>query len=216
MSATQMKRPNPEVLSDAELATIAKSAQTRIYSTRTVIVSEGDKSDALYVIAEGRCRAFVSDADGREAILADLGPGEYFGEVAMDEGTRSASVITLEPAKLYVVTAERFRAFLAENPDFAFHFIRKLLHRIRSLTRNVSNLALLDVYGRVAKLFTDAAVVENGRSVMPERMTQTEIASLVGSSRETVGRILDDLVQGGYLALDKDRIVILRTPPAKW
>lgn len=216
MSATDVARPNPEILNDEELAVIARSAETRIFSTRTVIVSEGDKSDALYVIAEGRCRAFVSDGSGREAILADMGPGEYFGEVAIDEGTRSASVITVEPSKLYVVTADRFRAFLAENPDFAFHFIRKLLHRIRSLTRNVSNLALLDVHGRVVKLLAEAAVEEGGRRLLPERMTQTEIASFVGCSRETVGRILNDLVQGGYIALEKDRIVILRTPPAQW
>lgn len=216
MSAAETGRPSPEVLNEEELAAIAKSAETRIFSTRTVIVSEGDRSDALYVIAEGRCRAFVSDGSGREAILADLGPGEYFGEVAMEEGTRSASVITLEPSKLYVVTADRFRAFLAENPDFALHFIRKLLHRIRSLTRNVSDLALLDVYGRVAKLLTEAAVAENGRMILPERMTQTEIASLTGCSRETVGRIFNDLVQGGYIALEKDRIVVLRTPPAQW
>lgn len=216
MSAPDPGRPNPEILNAEELAAISRSAVTRIFSTRTVIVTEGDKSDALYVIAEGRCRAFVSDESGREAILSDMGPGEYFGEVAMDEGPRSASVITLEPTKLYVVTADRFREFLAENPDFAFHFIRKLLHRIRGLTRNVSSLALLDVYGRVARLLTESAVEENGRQVMPDRMTQTEIASRVGCSREMVSRIFKDLVQGGYISLEKDRIVIHRKPPARW
>ena len=206
---------DPEVLGEAELAEISRSAIPRSYPARTVIVSEGDRSDALYVILEGRCRAYVSDENGREAILSDMGPGEYFGEVAMDKGPRSASVVTLEPAKLLVVPAERFRAFLAENPDFAFHFIGKLLHRIRELTHNVSGLALLDAYGRVARLLLESAREEDGRQVVAERMTQTEIASRVGCSREMVSRIFKDLVQGGYVSVEKERIVILRRPPER-
>ena len=204
-----------EVLGEAELAEISRSAIPRSYPARTVIVSEGDRSDALYVILEGRCRAYVSDENGREAILSDMGPGEYFGEVAMDKGPRSASVVTLEPAKLLVVPAERFRAFLAENPDFAFHFIGKLLHRIRELTHNVSGLALLDAYGRVARLLLESAREEDGRQVVAERMTQAEIASRVGCSREMVSRIFKDLVRGGYVSVEKERIVILRRPPER-
>ena len=120
---------DPEVLGPAELAAISRSAVARSYPERTVIVTEGDASDSLFVILEGRCRAYVSDENGREAILSDMGPGEYFGEVAMDKGPRSASVVTLEPAKLLVVPAERFRAFLAENPDFAFHFMQIQIHQ---------------------------------------------------------------------------------------
>jgi CRP/FNR family cyclic AMP-dependent transcriptional regulator len=208
-------RQEPDVLSPAELAAISRSAVPRSYAERTIVVTEGDASDALYVILEGRCRAYVSDENGREAILSDMGPGEYFGEVAMDKGPRSASVVTLEPAKLLVVPAERFRAFLAENPDFAFHFIGKLLHRIRELTHNVSGLALLDAYGRVARLLLESAREEDGRQVVAERMTQAEIASRVGCSREMVSRIFKDLVQGGYVSVEKDRIVILRRPPER-
>jgi len=206
---------DPEVLGQAELAEISRSATPRSYPARTVIVSEGDLSDALYVILEGRCRAYVSDENGREAILSDMGPGEYFGEVAMDEGPRSASVVTLEPAKLLVVPAERFRAFLAENPDFAFHFIAKLLHRIRELTHNVGGLALLDAYGRVSRLLMESAREEGGRQVVAERMTQAEIASRVGCSREMVSRIFKDLVRGGYVSVEKERIVVLRRPPER-
>ena len=177
MSARDEDRRDSEVLGVEELAAIARSAVPRSYPARTVIVMEGDRSDALYVILEGRCRAYVSDESGREAILSDMGPGEYFGEVAMDEGPRSASVVTLEPTKLLTVPNEQFRAFLAANPDFAFHFIRKLLHRIRELTRNVSGLALLDAYGRVARLLLESAREEDGRQVVAERMTQSEIAS---------------------------------------
>jgi CRP/FNR family transcriptional regulator, cyclic AMP receptor protein len=216
MNPVEQVRPSPEVLGEGELEAIARVAVARGYPARTVIVTEGDDTDALFVILEGRCRAYVSDESGREAILSDMGPGEYFGEVAIDEGPRSASVITLEPTKLLVVPAERFRTFLAENPDFAFHFIRKLLHRIRELTHNVSGLALLDVYGRVARLLMESAVEEGGRQVVHERMTQSEIAARVGCSREMVSRIFKDLVQGGYVSLEKERIVINRKPPARW
>jgi CRP/FNR family cyclic AMP-dependent transcriptional regulator len=210
------ERPDPGVLSEQELAAISRTAVTRTYPARTVIVTEGDQTNALFVILEGRCRAFLSSDNGREAVLNDMGPGEYFGEVAFDEGPRSASVITLEKSRLLVVSQEEFRAFLAGNPDFTFHFIRKLLHRIRELTRNVSGLALLDVYGRVARLLMESAVEEDGHQVVPARMTQSEIASRVGCSREMVSRIFKDLVQGGYIALEKDRIVIHRRPPPRW
>ena len=208
---------DPEVLDPEELAAISRSAVARSYPERTVIVTEGDASDSLFVILEGRCRAYVSDENGREAILSDMGPGEYFGEVAMDEGPRSASVVTLEPTKLLVVPADRFRAFLAENPDFAFHFILKLLHRIRELTHNVSGLALLDAYGRVARLLRESARDEEGRQVVAERMTQTEIASRVGCSREMVTRQLKDLQEGGYLSARRGgEIVLLKALPPRW
>jgi CRP/FNR family cyclic AMP-dependent transcriptional regulator len=208
--------PNPGVLTEAELASIAPNAPTRHYPARTVIVTEGDRAGTLFVILEGRCKAYVSGEDGREAVLSVMGPGEYFGEITLDDGPRSASVMTLEPSRLLVVPQGEFQAFLAGNPEFAFHFVRKLIRRIRDLTRTVGNLSLLDVYGRVARLLLDSAQEEDGRLAIPERLTQTDIASRVGCSREMVSRIFKDLVQGGYISVEKERIVIHRRPPSKW
>jgi CRP/FNR family cyclic AMP-dependent transcriptional regulator len=208
-------KPDPSLLAPDELAAISPHAKARVYPAKTIVVTEGDRAGALFVILEGRCKAYVSDEDGREAVLSVMGPGEYFGEITLDDGPRSASVMTLEPTKLLVVPLDQFRDLVAANPDFATHFIGKLIRRIRELTKTVGNLALLDVYGRVARLLLDSAREEGGRLVV-ERLRQTDIAGRVGCSREMVSRIFKDLVKGGYIALEEERIVIVRKPPAKW
>jgi len=208
-------RPDPSILTAEELAAISPHAKVRVYSAKTIVVTEGDRAGALFVILEGRCKAYVSDEDGREAVLSVMGPGEYFGEITLDDGPRSASVMTLEQVRLLVVPPKEFRDFVAANPDFATHFIGKLIRRIRDLTKTVGNLALLDVYGRVARLLLDSARDEGGRQVV-DRLRQTDIAGRVGCSREMVSRIFKDLVKGSYIALEEERIVILRKPPAKW
>jgi CRP/FNR family cyclic AMP-dependent transcriptional regulator len=215
MSPDTPEKPDPSILTATELAAISPHAKARVYPAKTVVVTEGDRAGALFVILEGRCKAYVSDEDGREAVLSVMGPGEYFGEITLDDGPRSASVMTLEQAKLLVVPQKEFRDFIAANPDFATHFIGKLIRRIRELTKAVGNLSLLDVYGRVARLLLDSAREENGRQVV-ERLRQTDIAGRVGCSREMVSRIFKDLVKGGYIALEEERIVIVRKPPAKW
>jgi len=203
-------------LSAEELAEIAKHGVTRDFRARTILVTEGDKTDALYIILEGRVKAYVSDSDGREAVLSVMGPGEYFGEIAFDEGPRSASVVTLEPCRMVVVPRAEVADFVKRNPTFAMHFINQLISRVRSLTDNVRSLALMDAYGRVARLLLDSAITENGVQFVPEKLTQAEIASRVGCSREMVSRIFKGLVQGNYISILPDRIVINRQPPARW
>lgn len=203
-------------LSAAELEEISRHAVARDFRERTVLVTEGDDSDSLYIILEGRVRAYVSDGEGREAVLSVMGPGEYFGEIAFDEGPRSASVITLEPCRLLVVPRTDFADFIQRSPAFATHFIYRLIGRIRTLTNNVRSLALMDAYGRVARLLLETSVTKDGVQAIPEKLTQAEIASRVGCSREMVSRILKDLVQGGYISVEPERIVIHRKPPARW
>ena len=203
-------------LSPAELAEISRNGVVREFRPRTVLVSEGESSDALYIILEGRVRASVGDGSGREAILSEMGPGEYFGEIALDTGPRSATVTTLEKCRVCVVPQADFASFLAGNPAFANHFTRHLINRIRSLTRNVRSLALMDAYGRVARLLLEGAITKGGVQYLPERPTQADIAGRAGCSREMVSRILRDLVHGRYITLEPDRIVINRKPPAKW
>ena len=211
------REPLPaDVLDAEELREISRTAVTRRYPAKAVIVSEGDRSDALFIIVEGRARAFVSSESGREAVLSTMGPGEYFGEVALDDGPRSANVMTLEPSVLSVVSRANFSEFIRANPRFAAHFIRKLMARIRALTESVRTLALMDAYGRVARLLLEESVTEGGEQFVPERLTQADIAGRVGCSREMVSRIFKDLVRGGYIGLEPARIVIHRKPPARW
>ena len=191
-------------------------AIARAYPKSTIIVSEGDRTDSLYIILEGRVKAFVSDDRGHEVVLSTQGPGEYFGEMVLDEGPRSASVMTLEPSRFLVVPKKDFRDFVARNPAFALSLLEKLIHRARALTESVKSLALMDVYGRVARLLLELAEERDGALVIGERLTQQEIASRVGASREMVSRILKDLSTGGYIAIERSRMVLTSRPPAHW
>jgi CRP/FNR family cyclic AMP-dependent transcriptional regulator len=203
-------------LSDAELKAIGSRGVARSYPRNTIIVSEGDKTDSLYIILEGRVKAFVSDDDGRDVVLSTQGPGEYFGEMVLDEGPRSASIMTLEASRFLVVPKNDFRDFVARNPAFALNLIEKLIGRARALTASVKSLALMDVYGRVARLLLELAEDNGGRLAIQQRMTQQDIASRIGASREMVSRILKDLSIGGYLTQSRAGIVLHRKPPEHW
>jgi len=204
------------VLTAGELQAISPHAQTRAFPRNAVVLNEGDRTDSLYIILEGRVKAFVADPDGKEVVLSTQGAGEYFGEMALDEGPRSASIMTLEPSRFLVVPQSDFKDFLLKNPAVAVRVIEKLIHRVRALTKNVKSLALMDVYGRIARLLLELAVERDGRLVISERLTQKEIASRIGASREMVSLILKDLTVGGYIRSEGHTIVIERTPPPRW
>lgn len=216
MSANDDRAPSRFALSPAELRDITAHAVTRAFPRNAVVLNEGDRTDSLYIILEGRVKAFVADADGKEVVLSTQGPGEYFGEMVLDEGPRSASVMTLEASRFVIVPKANFKDFLVRNPLFAARMIEKLIHRVRALTENVKSLALMDVYGRIARLLLDLAEKRDGRLVITERLTQKDIASRVGASREMVSLILKDLTAGGYIRNEGHTIVIERTPPQHW
>jgi len=204
-------------LSDADLMAVGSHGIARSYPKNTIIVTEGDKTDSLYVILEGRVKVFVSDDSGNEVLLLTQGAGEYFGELVLDEGPRSASIMTLEPSRFLVVPKADFREFVMHNPAFALSLIEKLIGRVRSLTASVKSLAHMDVYGRVARLLLDLAEESGGGKLsIPQRLTQQDIASRIGASREMVSRILKDLSTGGYLTQSRTGIVLHRKPPEHW
>ena len=217
MQASKPKEPSPcDVLSDAELKALSRRAIMRAFAKNTVVVSEGDRADSLYIVLSGRVRVYVSDDQGKEMFLSEAGKGEYFGEMALDEGPRSASVITLEPTRFLVVPKDDFAAFLAQSPEFALHLVRKLIRRVRALTHDVKSLALMDVYGRVARMLLDLAVERDGALVIDDRPTQQEMANRIGASREMISRILTELAAGGYIEVARDRITICRALPCGW
>ena len=141
---------------------------------------------------------------------------EYFGELALlDDAARSASVMCLEDCTLSVISRQAFEDFLATHLELALPLLRGLARRVRVLTDNVKSLSLLDVYGRVAKLLLEEAS-EDGERLITSKMTQQDIASRVGSSREMISRILKDLKLGGYIDIEDKRIVINQPLPEKW
>lgn len=199
-----------------ELQAISAHALTRAFPKNTVVITEGDRSDSLYIILSGKVKFYVSDEQGKEIILSEAGPGEYFGEISLDDGPRSASVMTLEATRFSIVPKEDFRSFLARSPEFAFNLIGKLIHRVRELTENVKSLALMDVYGRVAHMLVDLAEDDNGQLVIAEKPTQQDMANRIGASREMISKILKDLEAGGYIIVDSRRIVIAKNLPRGW
>jgi CRP/FNR family cyclic AMP-dependent transcriptional regulator len=203
-------------LAEPEITTLAGQAIVRTFPKNTIVVTEGERSDSLYVILSGRVKVFVSDEDGRDLVLNVVGAGEYFGELALDEGPRSASVATLEPSRMAVIPNEVLKTFLTSHPAAAVHLIRVLIGRTRRSTESLKNLAMLDVYGRVAKLLLELAREVDGKLVVEERLTQQDIGERVGASREMVSRILKDLTAGGYVGNEGGKIVVHRRPPRGW
>jgi CRP/FNR family cyclic AMP-dependent transcriptional regulator len=202
-------------LESAELQELTRGAAVRKLPRQALVVSEGDRTDSLYVILSGKVKVFLAE-EGRQLTLRHLGPGDYFGEMVLDEGPRSASVITLEPSEFAVVSREQFQRFIAAHPEFTLRLIKKLIGLTRALTNNVRSLALLDVYGRVARLLLELAETQDGKRVIPEKLTQREIANRVGASREMIGLILRDLTIGGYISVSGKQITINREPPKHW
>jgi len=203
-------------LSESLLAGVGARAVVRKYPKNSIVLDEGDRSDSLYLIRSGRVKVYVADENGRELVLSILGPKEYFGEITLDGGLRSAAAVTLEPCALLVIPGAEVKRMLAADADFTLSLVFKLTHRIRALTDTVKALALQDVYARLARMLDERAVEMNGKRVIDERLTHQAIAERIGASREMVSRLLKDLVAGGYLTIEKKRIVLNRKLPLEW
>ena len=202
----------PQGLFDA----VALRGQTRSFPTHAILINEGDSTDSLYIVLTGRVKAYASSEDGREVVLTEYGPGDYFGELSLDGARRSASVKAIEPCTCRVVQGSELQVFLSEYPEFAMHLTRKLIRMVRRLTDQVRSLALQDVYSRVVRLLHESSEAVGTERVMRRRLTQQDIADRVGSSREMVNRVMKELAAGGYVTQREGRIVLLRKPPTSW
>lgn len=209
-------RKASELLTPDVIEKLKRSGVVRSYRKHSIIVNEADESEGLYVVLDGTVEIYVSSEDGRKLILNVLGPGEYFGEIALDGGPRSASAAASTAVNLIVINKKHFDQFLHENPDFAVHLIHKLTARVRALTDDAKSLGLLDVYGRIVRFLNTNAETRKGRPFVAGRHTHQEIADFVGSSREMVTRILKDLREGGYLRIEDDGMYIERELPKHW
>lgn len=205
------------VLPEGAVRQLAAHGQVRSFRKNAVVINEGEVGDSLYVILSGRVKIFVADGEGREMILDAFGPGDVVGEMTLDGGPRSASVICTEQSTFSILTKAELREAIVASPDFALQLISTLICRMRQSNQLVKGLALLDVYGRVAGLLLKLAVEqEDGRLAVPEKLTQQEIADRVGASRDMVNRIFKELTAGGYLSIENRQIVLNRRPPARW
>jgi CRP/FNR family cyclic AMP-dependent transcriptional regulator len=163
----------------------------------TIVISEGEESDSLFVITRGRAQAVCNDENGKQIILNVFDPPDFFGEMSFfDRASRCATVMTVKRSLLHVIPREVFRDLMTDHPDIAFNLIGGLVQKLRSATRLIENLAFMDVYGRVVRFLTETAG-ENG--VIEDRLTHQEIGNRIGASRETVTRIMNTLLKKGYV-----------------
>lgn len=200
------------------LATLAQRGEVRRYRKGTLLIQEGDVGDTLYIVLHGRLRVFSAGERDREITYGVYGPGDYLGEMSLDGGPRSASVITLEASRCAVVTRRTLQDFIAERPDFAFELLAKLIRRARAATLSAKQLALNDVYGRLKALLESLAGPPrpDGSRPLTERLTHQETAHRLGCSREMVSRLMKDLERGGYLRGEGPAVWLLRGLPARW
>jgi CRP/FNR family cyclic AMP-dependent transcriptional regulator len=196
-------------LSQPELEILENHMITRTFRKNTVVINEGDEARSLYIILSGKVKVFLSNADGKEIIINTQGNGEHFGELALlDDAPRSASVMTTEKSLIGVISKTDFVNLLTKHPELALKLTRELTQWVRLLSDNVKTLALMDVYGRVAKTLLAMAESEDGHLVIDKRPTQQDIANRIGASREMVARIMKDLTIGNYISIDGKRLII--------
>ena len=197
-------------LSEEQLQTLAASTVRRNFPKGRTIVAEGDPSQALYILLSGRAKVQRADAEGKEVILAVLGPGEFFGEMSLiDDEPRSASVITLEPCDFLAIGKESFTQMMSQSSEVCMAVLRGMVLRLREADRKIETLALLDVYGRVARVLLDFSEDIDGEKVVRTKLPRQEIAKMIGASREMVSRVMKGLEIDGYIVpLDKGRLAL--------
>jgi CRP/FNR family transcriptional regulator, cyclic AMP receptor protein len=206
-----------EKLDSEEREKLASRFVLRRYPKNAVVINEGDDSRSFYVIIDGQVKIYLTDENGKEIVLNKQSTGEYFGEVALlDEGLRSGSVITTQPGQFAVLNLQAFTECINDNPQISLKVMQGLTQRLRALSDNVRSLALMDVYGRVARLLLDEAVDQDGIQIIKNKLTQNDIAARIGASSKMVGRIMQDLKKGGYIRKDDKRLVIARPLPPAW
>jgi CRP/FNR family cyclic AMP-dependent transcriptional regulator len=204
-------------LSDRELDVVRAVASEKTYPKNAVVLTEGEMGDSLYMIQSGKVKVFIGDEEGREIILKILGPGDFFGEMSMiDKEPRSASVTTMEPSAFLVLTHAAFEKCVEQAPRIGNMVMRILAHRVREADRKIGTLALMDVYGRVASTLLELSVYSNGKLMVGEKLSQQDLANMVGASREMVNRILKDLSDRGFISIESKAITIINRdlPPS--
>jgi CRP/FNR family cyclic AMP-dependent transcriptional regulator len=216
--ATSAPAPSSDPPWSPSLKRLAERGVVKRFRSGTQFITESEPGDTLYIVLEGRLRAFSEDADGREVRYAEYGPGDYVGEMSLDGGLRAANVATLTPCRLAMVTRATLQAHLADEPAFAFELLAKVIRRARAATVGLREIALNDVYGRLKRRIEERATsVAGGGRIVAEPPSHATLAASIGCTRSMVSRVLKDLERGGLLVVDANGAWRLpRELPAKW
>ena len=194
------------MLTASQAETVAAAVIKRRYKRGEAIVEQGKQSNALAIILTGRARVVTTDARGREVILATLHPGDYLGEMSLiDNEPHSATVRTEVQTDVLVIGRPEFARCLPENSSMAYAVLKGLVQRLRQADRKIESLALMDVYGRVARSLLESAVADReGNLVIRDKVSRQDLAKMVGASREMVSRVMKDLEERGFIETRAD------------
>ncbi len=207
-------------LPDEDIQALSSVAKRRTFRAGEVIFHRDDPGQVLYIIKDGKVKICIISPDGQEVSLAVLGKGEYFGEFALLDGLpRSTDAVALEKVECYTLQRSDFHNAILKNPKIAILVMEALIKRLRNTDQMVEDLIFLDVYGRVAKKLLELAdahgvKVDDGVRI-DVRLTQQELASMVGASRESVNKVLGYFTDKNFISTDKHRITLHRMADLK-
>jgi CRP/FNR family transcriptional regulator, cyclic AMP receptor protein len=199
------------------VAALERLAEVKDYPPGAVIVSQEERGDALFVLASGKVKVVLYGDSGREIILSIFKtPGDFFGEMSLlDNEPRSATVIADGRSRLLVLSRRDFQAHIEKHPRSALRVLQEVSRRLRRADAVIGNLALLDVYGRLAGKLREMAATDGEETeegvLVRQRPTQAEIAAMIGTSRETVSRALSEFARRGWLAMSGKRLMLRRS-----
>jgi CRP/FNR family transcriptional regulator/CRP/FNR family cyclic AMP-dependent transcriptional regulator len=208
-------------LDDKEVHELITVAKKRTFRSGEVIFHRDDPGQMLYIIKEGKVKICLISPDGQEISLVVFGKGEYFGEFALLDGLpRSANAIALEKVECYTLLRSDFHSVIKKNPKIAIQVMEVLCERLRKTDQKVEDLIVLDVYGRVAKKLLELAEThglkqEDGSILINMRLTQQDLAAMVGASRESVNKVLGHYTDKQYITTDKHKITLRRVADLK-
>lgn len=201
-------------LGDDDLLALSELMSETTLRRGDSLFHEGDEGDRLYIITDGKVKLSHNSDDGRENLIAVLGPGEIIGELSLfDLGARSSTVTAIAPTKLYSLSHKDMMVFLTAHPELSQSMLRELARRLRHTNEQMADLVFSDVPGRVAKALLDLANRFGERTpegiYVAHDLTQEELAHLVGASRETVNKSLADFVSRGWIRLEGRAVLLI-------
>lgn len=201
-------------LQDDDVAQLAALAHPKTFPKDHLLFERGDEGSEFLIVTHGRLKLILLNEDGRELTLTILGPYQSFGEVSLlDDAPRSASAVALSELRVLSISKRDFRGLLEKNPRVSLGLLTAMGRRLRDLTEDTAGLIFLDVYQRVARkilALMNAIGVKTDRGCeIPQRLTHQEMANLVGATRETVTKVLNDLEARGIIGIEKKQVIVL-------
>lgn len=187
------------------------------FKKNTLVITQGENTRSVFIVTSGRLKVFADNEEGDQTIFTFMGAGDFFGELSLlDDAPRSASVIAVEDSMGFSLSHQNFSLFLENHPEIAQPLFTSLTARIRKMDDTICNLTSRDIYGRLIQTLYDEAEQQADGKLITQRLTHQDLAGMIGSSREMVSRIFTDLRKGGYISVDKKRIIIEKKLPRHW